>query len=203
VISGGLAAFGLPVLGALLPILYGTSFASAVLPMLVLGVVGSVSAMAAPVVAFTLARLSSSLLLAINITALVVNVGAAFALIPIAGVWGAVIANSLGVIVRLVLIVEGERRALRMSLMHLGRLILPVVVATLAVASGWVLGIPFSAEPLIQAGVAGVAALLVFLTLIWVLRAGLEQPDANAVASIAPARMRRVMVLALKTITRR
>lgn len=203
VVSGGLAAFGLPILGALLPTLYGASFAPAVLPMIVLGGVGALSAMAAPVVAFTLARLSSSRLLVINIAALVINVGAAFALIPIAGVWGAVIANSLGVVVRLVLIVGGERRALRMSVAHVGRLILPVALATLSVAIGWALGIAFAGEPLIRAGVAGVSSLLVFLVFTRLLRVGLERADADAVASVAPARIRRVIRVVLSAITQR
>ena len=133
-------AGGLPAFALLVPSFYGEEFADAAPLLLALGVAGALLAAGAPVSAFTLGRRSSRGLLTANIVALVVDVGLAITLIPLIGVWGAVIANVMGALSRLSLLVRGETRALGMSRRGVTRQVAPALLAMPIAVVVWLAG---------------------------------------------------------------
>lgn len=95
-LSAGIMAVACPAIFFLIPLVYGSSFAGTAPVFLALGAVSCVQSLINPFLAFVRARKRSGLLLRINLIALTVDVVLAVALIPVLGVWGAVIANMAG-----------------------------------------------------------------------------------------------------------
>lgn len=133
-------AVGLPALALLVTPLYGTEFAPAAPLLLALGVAGALLAAGEPVSAFTLGRLSARALLTASSIALVINVSLAVALIPVLGVWGAVVANVVGAASRLLLLVNGEVNALGISWARIGNQVMPALVAMPVAVTVWLTG---------------------------------------------------------------
>ena len=105
-------AGGLPALAILVPVLYGEEFAASAPLLLALGAAGAVLTTGGPLSVFTMGRLSGSHLMLANTAALATDLALAFALIPVWGAWGAVVAISAGALVRFLLLLGGEVRAL-------------------------------------------------------------------------------------------
>jgi O-antigen/teichoic acid export membrane protein len=75
-------------------VLYGRAFGSAVAPFAVLAMVSSLQTALGPLTAFAFATRSAAQVLRINVVCLVVDAAMAFSLVPLLGLWGAVLANA-------------------------------------------------------------------------------------------------------------
>ena len=95
----------LPVITALIPILYGSAYAKAQIAFAFLGVVSCIESLAAPFIAIAFATRSIGTLLLINLTAVCVDGFLAFSLCDRLGLWGAVAASCAAQLVFLALLV--------------------------------------------------------------------------------------------------
>ena len=178
-------------LAILVPVLYGAEFAQAAPVFVVLALAGGVSVIAGPVTAFVSARLSAAELLRANTYALVVDVVLAVSLIPLLGVWGAVIANASGALTRLVLLTRWELDVLGISWRTALRDSSAVWVAS-AIAVVLALVLPLApGSPWAHAVVAGVLGGAGYLLALRVLRVGLTTADADAISRSLPGSLRR------------
>lgn len=202
-VSALLIAGGIPAIAALVPLLYGHEFSSATLPVLVLGCTGGVAVASTPVIAFTLARLSARRLLSVNLISLAVNVILAVTLIPGLGVWGAVIANAGGVLVRMAILLDGEARALALPLRSILALLTPVAVGIASAWLAWGAATLTDLPGLVEAVLCGVIGLTAVLVLLRLFSSGLEMADAQAILHAAPRGTRTVLRLLLSFVTRR
>lgn len=204
-VVAALTAAALPALSVLVPTLYGHEFAAAAPAVLVLGVNGAFMVLAGPVSTFVLARLSARSMLQANAAALCVNLVAVMTLIPALGLWGAVIANMLGGLTLLVLLVESERRDLGLTPGEVLHWLQPVFIAGLGTVLGWVVvtQVPLTALP--GAVVASSISLLVLVAVMRATRCGLDRADAEAILRIAPPRLKPVLhtVLIVLVVRRR
>lgn len=185
-VSGLLIAGGIPAIAMLVPLLYGAEFSGAALPVMVLGCAGGVAVASTPVMAFTLARLSARHLLVVNIVALIANVGSAFLLIPPLGVWGAVLANIIGVITRMAILLAGEARALGISDAVVGRMLTPVVCGIASAWAAWGAAVIVEWPALVEALLCGAVGLAVVIGLVRLFRTGIDVQDAAAILDGMP-----------------
>lgn len=179
-----------PALAILVPALYGEEYSAAAPAVLALGIVGSLDVAGAPALAFVLARLSGRRYLAVNLAALAVDVAVALCLIPTLGLWGAVIANASGTLVRVVLLLTGEQRALRLPHRALLAPLAPLAISVSASAAAWWVS-PRSGLPVVvEAVAAAVVSLGCVLLGLRLTRTGLTSEDAEAVLGSLPSRSR-------------
>jgi O-antigen/teichoic acid export membrane protein len=92
VVCGAILATVTPLLVSLIPVIYGRAFEAAAWMVVPLAMMALLRSVTNPVTAFTLARQKAGVRLRANVAALVVDLLLAVALIPLLGVWGAVIA---------------------------------------------------------------------------------------------------------------
>ena len=184
-----LSGIALPVVAVLTPTLYGSSYTGIEPVVLAIGVANGFLVVGAPVSAFVMARLSASRVLVASLIALLVDVVLALGLIPVWGVWGAVVANIGAATTQMLILLVSELTALHLSWATVGRDIVPVfigaVVALLAwYASTFVPSVWWAAAVAAVIGVVGVVALL------WAGRSGLTAGDLGAVVRVLPGRAR-------------
>jgi O-antigen/teichoic acid export membrane protein len=106
-VAAGVSVFLVPIVVVAMPLLYGSDYEESASPFAVLALVSCLQSAASPLGSFTTARRRPSLLLRLNLQALVVDILVALALIPVFGLWGAVAANvagQLAVVVPLVVV---------------------------------------------------------------------------------------------------
>jgi O-antigen/teichoic acid export membrane protein len=122
------AVFGTVATCALLPagilmirMLYGSTYVGAVAPFAVLALVSSLQTALGPLTAFAFATRSVRQLLAINAFCLVVDALLAVVLIPLLGLWGAVVANAVAGALSLVLLTCVVSARLRISVIAMVR----------------------------------------------------------------------------------
>lgn len=188
-IASLLVAAAIPALTLLLPLLYGDDFRDAAPAVLVLGLVGGLAVSTGPVSAFALARLSARILLIANVVALVVDVVLAIALIPMIGLWGAVIANGAGALTRLTVLLWSETRALGVRPSLVLAALLPTPLSALACTIAW-LGSAYLPVPVVlQAAVAAVASLTLLILGMRLTGTGLTTADVEAVQRAIPRRL--------------
>lgn len=188
-IVGLLSAAALPALVVLVPLLYGQEFAEAAPAVLALGVVGALMVLAGPVSTFVLARLSARTLLAASLWALAVNLACAVSLIPLLGLWGAVVSNAAGSLTQLALLVRSERRDLGVPLGRLIHEVLPVLLGGGACVLAWGITTTVSLRVLPSAALASTVAVVVLLLGMRLTRAGVRAEDAAALLRVAPRRL--------------
>ena len=184
-----LSGIALPVVAVLTPTLYGSSYTGIEPVVLAIGVANGFLVVGAPVSAFVMARLSASRVLVASLVALLVDVVLALGLIPVWGVWGAVVANIGAATTQMLILLVSELTALHLSWATVGRDIVPVfigaVVALLAwYASTFVPSVWWAAAVAAVIGVVGVVGLL------WAGRSGLTAGDLGAVVRVLPGRAR-------------
>lgn len=138
------------------------------------------------------ARRRGGTLVAANGSALAVDVAAAFALIPVLGLWGGVVANGLARLVSIGILTAVTARSEQLAVRDLSRSVRPWLlgVASLPVALG--VGVMVRA---VAGGGGGVAAALVagvaaYASLLRWVGAGLEGGDVEPLLDVVPARLR-------------
>jgi O-antigen/teichoic acid export membrane protein len=188
-VSGAaVAALAAPV-GLLVPALYGRQYADASPIIVVLAALGAVTMLAAPLSAFVLARLSAASALRANAAALVVDLVAAVALVPSVGVWGAVVANVLGAVTLLGLLLRVEARALEIGLRAVSRVVRATVLGSAASVVAYLVGGRLSCA-LLAALIALTVGLVVFWALIRLTRSGITPGDSTVLVQALPTRLR-------------
>jgi O-antigen/teichoic acid export membrane protein len=201
-IAGLLLAVALPALALLIPTLYGTSFTSAAPLLLVTGVFAGVVVAGNPIQAFVQARLAGRTVLWSNVAGLAVNVVAIVALIPFIGAWGAVIANGVGILTRLVVIMRSEAQALDIAVAQLLRRALPVLLGAASGLLAWLAASAVRPTPWVAAAFAAAVGGAAYVLLIVISRSGMTPSDGHAVLRALPAPVARVGTPALKVLTR-
>ncbi len=177
-------------LAVLVPVLYGDEFAEAAPVFVVLALALGISVAAGPVTAFVSARLSAGELLRASVIALVADVALAVALIPVLGVWGAVIANVTGALLSLVILAHWELRVLGISWATALRDMLAIWVASL-VAVLLVLIVPLvPGGPWAHAVTAALVGGVVYVLVLRLFGAGLNSADNAAIGRALPGGLR-------------
>lgn len=191
----------LPTLVILLPTLYGDEFAQAAPAVLVLGIVGALVMAAGPVSAFVLSRLSGGVFLRANLVALLVNIALAFAIIPVVGMWGAVIAHGAATLAQMVVLLSSEQRALGLSVGGVLRPLVPAAIGGLACLAGWVSSLAMTAPVLVEAVVATLVAVLILILGLRSSGSGLKADDVAAISRVMPAKLRRSVGTFLRVVS--
>ncbi len=189
---GAIVAAALPLLAFLVPLIYGKDFADAVPLLVVLGLSGGLVVIVSPLTAFVMARLLGSRLLVTNIVSLAANIVLMLVLIPVLGVWGAVIGNATSAVTQLLILLLGESRLAgvrwRTTLAALG----PYAAGGFACVVAW-LGVTALSWPTIVSSVlAGAVSFALFVGLLWLARTGLSRADVDAISGALPGPMRAV-----------
>lgn len=189
VVIAALSAGALPALTALVPLLYGPSYAEAAPALLALGIVAGLAVISGPVTAFIMARLSARRLLTANLAALGVDVALALALIPPLGLWGAVVANASAMVVQLAMLLESERRDLALSGWNVLSMLTPVLIGSTACLLAWWLSGSLHWAPAPTAALSSALALLILWAGLKVTKSGLEAEDSDAILRNLPPRL--------------
>lgn len=190
ILVGAMCVIGLPALALLIPVLYGHGF-DASAPMLVaLGISSGLLVVGGPVSAFVMGRLDARTVLWASVVALAIDAALAFALVPVIGGWGAVIANVAGAFTRLLLLVHSELRAMVIGWYDLLRQVSSSLFAFAICALAW-WGGHMSGLPDIPAAVAAaIVGSLVWIASVRVARGGLQPGDVDAFVRVLPERLR-------------
>ncbi|HKX68705.1 MAG TPA: oligosaccharide flippase family protein [Intrasporangium sp.] len=196
-----MTASALPAFAALVPRLYGPEFAEAAELVLALGIVCSFGIVGGPLTAFAMARLGGTRLLRIDVIALLINVAAAMALIPLAGVWGAVVANASGMIVRVSMLLTGEASHLGVDVRTRWASILPVLLGPLVAGTVWLITLGLSHNDVLRACLLAASGGLGLILLARLTKAGITDADRAAIVRVAPGRIRRAVDFALGLFT--
>ncbi|WP_435736841.1 oligosaccharide flippase family protein [Cellulosimicrobium sp. PMB13] len=187
-----LLASALPLLAFLVPVIYGEQYAGVPEVLLVLGVSGGLMVIVSPVKAFVMARLSGNRLLVVNLCALVVNVGTMFALVPVLGVWGAVLGNVAAALLQVTMLLVSESRIFGVGGRDVLRAVAPFALGAVAGGGSWyavsLLGLPSVAA----AVVAATLGLVLLVLLLHLVRAGLTPEDSSAITGSLPRTIARI-----------
>ena len=180
-ICGGISAAVIPTLVFAVPLIYGSSFASAAWLFVPLALVSIFQSASNPVFAFANARQRGATIFKATAAALVVDVAVAVALIPVLGAWGAVAANVLAQPVGVVWLAVTEPLAMTHGAMGLLRLYRPFLFgAAIAGISLVVGGVVASASAGFAAGAACATGALLYLAVVRITRSGLTIEDRDA-----------------------
>lgn len=189
-LAGALTATAIPVIGPLVPVLYGPEFAAADPLVVAVGGAACVAALAGPLAAVVLSRLAGGALLRVNLSALIVDVGMMIALIPVWGVWGAVLANGCAGLVRAVLLLRTGARDLGLPAVALARAGLPSVLGAGWAGLAWTLAGVLAPDQAPQRAVLGaLIGAIGFVVALAVTRSGLTGADIDAVVGPLPRRL--------------
>ena len=202
-VAGLVLAAAMPAFALLIPLIYGTQFAQVPPVLLALAFGGSMSILLGPIYAFVQARLQGQRLLWVNLAALGVNLAFMLALIPLLGVWGAVIGNVAGTAVRLLWLMAGEVRALELPVTTVLRDVTPML---LGAATGWLVWWAASSVALpvlVSAAAAGLSGLGSFIVGTILTRSGLGAKDVSAIVGVLPKAARGPARATLRTVSHR
>ena len=167
-----LSGIALPAVAVLTPTLYGSSYTGVEPVVLAIGVANGFLVVGAPVSAFVMARLSASRVLVASLVALLVDVVLALGLIPVWGVWGAVVANIGATTTQMLILLVSELTALHLSWATVGRDIVPVFVGAVVALLAWYAS-TFVPSVWWAAAVAAVVGVVGVVGLLWAGRSGL------------------------------
>ncbi|MFV0464194.1 MAG: polysaccharide biosynthesis C-terminal domain-containing protein [Nostocoides sp.] len=198
--SGFLVAVAMPAVAILVPTIYGHSFASAAPVVMGLGAAGGIALLTGPTSTFILARLAAAAILKATVAALVLNVGLALVLVPLWGVWGAVVANIAGALGLTALMLWLEVGQLEVSWSLVVRSISPSLAGAGVGCAVFVLGrqIP---SPMLGWLVAAVVGAVVYVGVLRVSRTGLTSDDAKALVEALPRRLQRAAGSSMRLVT--
>lgn len=186
-----LLSAGVPALVCLVPLVYGGDYERSSRLLIPLAVVSFMQSVLHPVTAFLYAAQRVGALIAGNLAALVLDVGLALVLVPHLGATGAVVANTVGQLVTLVVGATLVRHAVGTTY---GEILVSVrlylaIAATSAVAAGVAVQLSRQAPPLAVAVFASVLSLAAAACVARVLPPSLEVGDLLAVQSGLPTRL--------------
>jgi O-antigen/teichoic acid export membrane protein len=193
VLAGLTMAALVPVLAYLIPVFYGPRFQHAAKLFVPLGIASCAVSMLNVVTAFVFARGRGRLIFVVTVVVLAVDGGLAFALVPVIGVWGAVIANIAATVVPVIVWLSYELSALSLTWRTTASVGTAWVVSALACAAALGIGhvMPGSALPkAISAGTVGTAAFILGLR---VSRSGLHAEDTAVVLRLLPNWLARML----------
>jgi len=189
--SGVLTAIALPVVTMLVPVLYGRAYDPAMPIVIPLGIASCLVSLHNPLMSFVSARRRADVVLRAMLVALVVDGTLSFALIPVIGVWGAVVANVLGGLANLPLLIRFELKIQHTSL-----------TAFLGSTVNWLVSLPAAGAavgtallvghgPLVEAAVSAAVGTTLFVTGIRLVRGGFDKEDRESFLVSVPAAIRR------------
>lgn len=202
-VVGLLSAGVIAPLAALVPSLYGAEFSQAAPVVVALAISAGLVTCFTPVYAFVTSRLSGGAILKANLVALALDLGLAFALIPVIGVWGAVIANAAGALTTLMILLRLELRQLGLGALDLIGDTLPVYVGSTVAAVAFFASEGLEVPALVRAVALGVLGTAVYLGAVRLLRSGLTPTDAEVLSRGLPRVTRPVGGLVVRLITGR
>lgn len=189
--SGVLTAIALPVVTMLVPVLYGRAY-DPVMPIVIpLGIASCLVSMHNPLMSFVNARRRADVVLRAMVLALVVDGVLSFALIPVIGVWGAVVANILGGLAYLPMLLTFELRIQQTS-----------AASFLGSATAWLVSIPTAGiavgaallvghGPFAEAAIAAAAGTAVFVGAVRLVGGGFAEDDREGFLASVPVAIRR------------
>ncbi|MBK6955909.1 MAG: lipopolysaccharide biosynthesis protein [Actinomycetales bacterium] len=199
-VAGLLVAGAIPALAALVPMLYGSAFAAAGPLLVVLGAAGGFGILNGPLGVFAQSRLAGRLVLRAAAAALVVDVGAALALVPHWAAWGAVAATTAGTLVQFVVLSVSERADLGVGVWEFSRLIAPLLLAL--PVSGLATWLSAGVTSVVAGALcAGTSGLVIWVLLVRLSAVGLRPSDAAAIVASLPEPLRAVGHPLLRAIT--
>ena len=204
VTTGGVLVLGVPTLAGLVPLIYGPQFAPSGDYFLVMTCAAAVAVVGSGAFASLMSRLRGRTYLWVNLASLVVMAGAAFALIPPVGAWGAVASMVCGTVARASLMTVIEMRHHRIQVRRMGSAQAPVLVAIVLANLAWFGLGPLGSPPSVVRGVlAAAAALAAYFVTLRLAGVGLRETDRDALVGFTPARFRRTVAAALGLLTAR
>lgn len=183
---GVLLATALPLLAFLVPLIYGADFAASVPLLIVMGLSGGLAVIVSPLTAFVMARLLGVRLLVINVVAIAVNLALMLCLIPVLGVWGAVIGNCASTIAQLLILLVGESKVLGMNAFRALKALTPFFAGCAACVAAWLLVGSLGWSSILSAVVSAVLSFGLLVAFLWLFRIGLNRQDVDAVLSALP-----------------
>lgn len=189
-VAGVFVAGTLPAFSALVPLLYGSEFSAAASMVLTLGIFTAMGLIAGPVTAFIYARLGGRIILRVEIWSLTMKVMTAFALIPVLGAWGAVIASACAVMLRTSMLWLHEARNLNIAAKDSSISSAPLILASLTAVFVWLVSGSLADAPVVRAVVIGIVGTAAFVILVRVARVGLTEGDRDAIVGAVPHRLR-------------
>jgi O-antigen/teichoic acid export membrane protein len=204
VVCGAILATVTPLLVSLIPVIYGRAFEAAAWMVVPLAMMALLRSVTNPVTAFTLARQKAGVRLRANVAALVVDLLLAVALIPLLGVWGAVIAAVGAQAVAVIWLAANEPFVVAARPNGLWSLYGAFVVGAGAAGTALILG--RAMEPAGVAAAATAAALwggLFFFVAIRLTGSGMSQRDLEAFLPALPTPARRAFAALLQPLTAR
>jgi O-antigen/teichoic acid export membrane protein len=188
--SGFLTAVALPVLTMLIAVVYGHRYQATTELIIPLGIASCLSSLLNPVGTFVNARRRSDLILKANLLALGVDVVLAFSLIPIIGVWGAVVANILGSLADLPILLAFEMRTQGTLLPEFLRSVRAWLIALVAAGAAVGIALLASQNAWLRAAVALGVGTVIFVGGVRLLHAGFDDGDRNALLVSVPRLLR-------------
>lgn len=154
-------ATAVPLVSVAIPLLFGTKFEQARLPFLLLGTVSCLGSVTVPLTMFILATRNAGSMLRVNLVCLAVDAALAIALVPILGLWGAVMANATAQLLSFGLLSVVAVRRVGIDAVPAARacrpLLLGFVAAGLALACAFTTGLP-TAATLVASPLIGIAS---------------------------------------------
>ena len=180
--------------------LYGSAYAAAGPLLVVLGAAGGFGILNGPLGVFAQSRLAGRLVLRAAAAALVVDVGAALALVPHWAAWGAVAATTAGTLVQFVVLSVSERGDLGVGVWEFSRLIAPLLLAL--PVSGLATWLSAGVTSVVAGALcAGTSGLVIWVLLVRLSAVGLRPSDAAAIVASLPEPLRAVGHPLLRAIT--
>lgn len=198
-----LMAVVLAPIALLIPLIYGSEYAEAGPAFIALGLGAGVATVGGPISAFIQARLQGRRILLINLISLTLNLGLVLALLPLLGLWGAVLANIGGTLVRVGALLVGELRDAELSLrtgLHDGA---PLAVSAVASLVALQVGASAPSGVMASAAVAGVVGVVLSGLGVWLTRSGLTSDDVRVIGAAAPQHLRGPFTATLRAISHR
>jgi len=189
--SGVLTAIALPVVTVLVPVLYGRAY-DPVMPIVIpLGIASCMVSLHNPLMSFVTARRRADVVLRAMVVALMVDGALSFALIPVIGVWGAVVANILGGLANLPILLTFELRIQDTSVAtFLGSTVawlVSIPAAGIAVGTAVLVG----HGPFAEAAAGAAAGTVAFVSAVRLVGGGFAEDDREGFLTSVPAVMRR------------
>lgn len=187
-LSGLILATAAPVLAVALPVVYGSEFADARYPFLILAAVSCLQSACNPLLAFFNARRQSTLLLMVNLAAFLVDCILAVFLIPPFALAGALVANIGAQGVAIGLLVHREAKILKESPTAIWRLLASWLAGVVAGVSATVAGSAMVFSPIAGAALSLALGTALYATMTRVGRLGMTDGDwAALVRDLPPA----------------
>ena len=199
-LTGAMVAV-LPALVLAVPLLFGPAFERAAPLLLPLGLSSTFQSLASPVTLLAYARRQGRTLVVATGVALGLDLIAAFSLIPLSSLWGAVAANVLGQLTATGILVVAGVRAEQIPLTQLLRQVRPWLLGAMSIPFSFLLAdaVPVSSGAVTPV-VALVSGLVAFLMLLRLGGGGLERHDQEAMLGVVPLPLRGVARMGLRTL---